>query len=665
MKIDLKIVAAFLITTIAITAMMPSGDNFIFTPRVGAEWDRASLVAQFDFSITKSEQEQEREASEIEHNFVPIYRYDVQLANMVKRSFVQSHDTLSSDDFKQLYHALCEIYDGGVLPQEQRLVTYRDSISGLMLLRVVRAGEISTLATSNLYTPTQALERFASVAEQLKISSIDADEYIVTNIIYDRQLSSRDLSDRVEGIAPIKDFVDKGTVLVHEGQVIDPHTYNVLSSYVDELKYKGTGSSSLMIILGNFVFVVIILVLTYYFLFQFRKGVSSRHSNVYFILAIFVAMSFAMYVVSKFDFLSVYVIPFAIVPIYIVTFYDIRMSIFEYFSVLLVCSAMAPYPFEFFAVNAMAGLSGVFVLQKSYSRHKLFVAMGLIYVIYIVSYYTVAFMQHNLSDTNSWYVPMWFAVNVMLLMVLYQSVYLIEKIFGFVTNITLLELCDTNNRLLRELAERAPGTFQHSMQVASLAEEAAAKIGANPLLARTGALYHDIGKSENPFFFIENVSNKLNPHLKITPRESAEIIKRHVTDGVQLAKKANLPQVIIDFIISHHGTSFISFFYHKQKQLTPNMDREQREHFRYDGMTPRSKEASICMMADVVEAASRSMSNRPIEEILEVVDKVIDRQISEKQFANSLLSFTELTTIKEVFKLKLASIHHTRIVYPE
>ncbi len=663
MKSRVEIVVAFVITAILVTALLPSGENFNFTSAVGQQWERSTLVTPFDFSIEKSAEERASEIAKIEADFIPIYRLDRQQWQVASEAFLQSYDTLSSSAAKKSYNLLKQIYNVGIIPAD--MVTKHDAATSLELIRLVRGGVITTLTTENLYTPKQAREALASALPKTHGATNNVGRYVVANLSYQSLLSKQDLEQQIADVTPIKEFVDKGTTLVSRGQIIDPHTHQMLNSYLDELKYKGAGSSSLWTILGNFIYVSIILTLTYLFLYQFRETITKKEANVIFILAIYLMFVVAMFVIGKIDSLSEFIIPFAIVPIYIVTFYDIRMSIFEYIAVILICAPMSAAPFDFFVVNVTAGIAGVFVLQRSYSRHRQFLAMGVIFATYMLSYYSLAFIRHSIADALNWYVPLWFAINVMLLMVLYQSIYLIEKLFGFVTNITLLELCDTNNRLLRELAERAPGTFQHSLQVASLAEEAAAKIGANPLLARTGALYHDIGKGENPFFFIENVPNESSPHLKLTALESAQIIKRHVSDGAALARKANLPQVIIDFINSHHGTSVISYFLHQYSKTHPEMSEQEIDQFRYDGIRPTTKEESICMMADAVEAASRSMKERPLEEILEVVDKIIDKQISEGQLSDSTLSFAELTAIKEVFKMKIGSIHHTRIVYPE
>lgn len=666
MKARTNIILAFLVTLVIITTLLPSGDNARFAPQIGTSWERATLIAPFDFSIEKSSEEIAAEMEYIDRSFIPIYRYDTLLTSMGVGSFITSNNIAGDPNLKPLLRAIREIYSIGILPSEEMTTSLKDTLSDLELVRLVRGGEITTLSCTNLYTPKEALAAIREVVKDSLAMDIELAEHINSNLVYDRDLNQQTYNQLIDNISAYKEFISRGATLVHEGQIIDSPTYDILSSYITELKYRERDGINVINLLGNLLFVALVLVLTYIFIFRFRKNVADKDRNIFFLLFIYVAMVLMMFFVSKSSFLNIYMIPFGIVPLYIVTFYDIRMSIFEYTLVLILCSVMAPMPFEFFAVNLLAGVSGVFVLQKSYRRRRIFDAMGTMFAVYLISFYSLAFIQHTIDSATSWMVPIWFGINIMMVLVLYQSLYLIEKSFGFVTNITLLELCDTNTKLLRDLAEKAPGTFQHSLHVASLAEEAASKIGANPLLARTGALYHDIGKSLNPLYFIENVANDQNPHLNLSPQESVKIIKQHVTDGVELARKRNLPQVIIDFIISHHGTSLISYFHYAYSQEHEDGDSpEIVDLFTYDGAKPTSKEATICSMADTIEAASRSLKDKSMENITALVDKLIDKQISEHDFSESTLSFAELEIIKETFKLKLAGIYHTRIVYPE
>ncbi|MEG1935704.1 MAG: HDIG domain-containing protein, partial [Rikenellaceae bacterium] len=392
------------------------------------------------------------------------------------------------------------------------------------------------------------------------------ENYIGANVIYDEPLNAADRESIFSAVSSSKGFIAEGSEIVKRGNRIDDNIYQVLVSLENESRIRGGNMNSFLVVIGNFLYISIVLSLSFCFIFFFRKEFSKKIGNVLFLLFIYLFMATFCYVVTSFDNLNLYLIPFAIVPFYIVTFYDIRMSIFEYVSVLMICAPFSSSPMEFFFINLFAGLAGVFTMQNSYYRRKLFVAIGVILIVYVVSFIAVSFMVETDISSIRWNELIWFPFNVLIFLALYQLVYIFEKIFGFVTDITLFELCDTNHFLLRELAEKAPGTFQHSVQVANLAEAAAKEIGASPLYARTGALYHDIGKMENPLYFIENNFTDINPHVEIEPLKSVEIIKQHVSDGVKMAKKHNLPSIIIDFINTHHAKSLIYFFFHKYKE---------------------------------------------------------------------------------------------------
>ena len=361
--------------------------------------------------------------------------------------------------------------------------------------------------------------------------------------------------------------------------------------------------------------------------------------------------------------LNIYVIPFAIVPIFVMTFFDVRMAVFEFVVSLLFCMLIVPKPMEFFLVNFVAGIVGLFVLRSSYRRNRMFLATGGVLLASVITYTAMQMIQLGGLSEIKFGEYFWFLLSAVFLLGLYQLIYIIEKLFGFVSDITLLELSDTNQKLLLELSHKAPGTFQHSMQVANLAEAVAKVVRANPLLARTGALYHDIGKIANPEYFVENQTAGYNPHSNLSPAESAAVIRSHVNEGVALAHKNRIPKVVLEFIESHHGTSLIYYFYSKQMSLTP--DEVRREDFVYPGPLPRGKEVTICMICDAVEAASRTLEEYSMESISDLVDKIVEIQTRGHQYDQSELSLKEIAAVKEELKIKLANIYHARIAYPE
>jgi putative nucleotidyltransferase with HDIG domain len=414
---------------------------------------------------------------------------------------------------------------------------------------------------------------------------------------------------------------------------------------------------------GYLILIAILLLLNFVFMKYFRTEFTRDLRNVLFMLTIYLFMALLCMAVVKTEWLSVYVIPFAIVPIFVMTFFDVRMAVFEFIVSLFFCMLIVPKPMEFVVVNFIAGIVGIFVLRSSYRRNRMFLATGAVLLSSIITYTAMQMIQLGGFSDIKLGEYLWFLLGAIFLLGLYQLIYIIEKLFGFVSDITLLELSDTNQKLLLELSHKAPGTFQHSLQVANLAEVLAKVVGANPLLARTGALYHDIGKMAKPEYFVENQTAGYNPHTDITPVESAAIIRGHVSEGVALAHKNRIPKVVLEFIESHHGTSIIYYFYSKQMNLTP--EGVNREDFVYPGPLPRSKEVTICMICDAVEAASRTLDDHSFESLSDLVDKIVEIQTRAHQYDQSELSLKEIAAVKEELKIKLANIYHARIAYPE
>lgn len=652
-----RIVVVFVIATLLLALMMPKSGFFKYKYLLGQPWSYETLVAPFDFPVLKTDAELKADADHFNETFVPIYRRDTTAASRALKMFAGDYSKESN-----VYETLYKIYATGVISQSSYNNSLQDAI------RLIDNSTISELSHKNLYTPeeAQALLRDAIVNSQYSENNnlrSESNKYIVENIIFDQPLTQTAINQEKSRLSISKGFITKGTIVITEDEMVDEGLFNTLESFKTEFINANGGSSYLSILLGNILYVAIVMGLSLVFLLYFRKEFSQNFGYVLFMLFIYLFMMSITIIVNSIDGLNLYIIPFAVVPFYIVTFYDIRMSIFEYVSIMMICAAATTAPFETFFINLFAGLSGIFVLQNAYHRTRIFTATGAVLIVYILSFIAISLVEEPDISLIKWSTLPWFVANVVLLLALYQLIYLFEKIFKFVTNITLFELCDTNQSLLRELAEKAPGTFQHSMQVAGLAEEAAKAIGANALLARTGALYHDIGKSLNPAYFIENQSESYSPHDSLEPEQSAEVIMHHISDGVRLAKKHNLPSKIIDFISTHHGDSKIYYFYHLYQQK--HGEAPDPSLFCYTGPTPVSKESSICMMADAIEAASRSLKEFDAKSIEAMVDKIVDTQIAEGQFAHSLLSFSEITTIKEVMKSKIINIHHTRIEYPE
>ena len=666
MRTKSKTLIAFAVATLALAAIMPLGSVFRYDYHRGDTWNYGDLDAPFDFPVLKSSAEREADLKHFNETFIPIYNRDTTTAARMAASLdenlhIPGMGEESADRIKAvLRRKLLQIYGAGIIARTE-------NFSSDGLIRLIDGGDISTFARANLYTPREAGMSLGGMLKNnfgIDTSGMRFDRYIVPNIHYNDRLTSIAAEEGRAKLSATKGFVTKGTRIISKGEVIEGYTADMLDSFKSEYMLSRKHGSFLADFAGNLLYVSIVMSLAYMFLIYFRNGFSLNFSYVLFLLFIYLMMMIITVAVENIPLMSIYLIPYAVVPLFIVTFYDIRMSILEYVPILLICSIVTENPFDTFAINLFSGLTGIFVLQNAYHRARVFISTAAVLSAYILSYIAVSVMHQPGASSIQWLDLLWFFGNVVLLLALYQLIYLFEKIFGFVTNITLLELCDTNQSLLRELAEKAPGTFQHSLQVASLVEEGAKAIDADPLLARTGALYHDIGKSLNPAYFTENLTaGEKSPHEDLEPEESAQMIKQHVTDGYKLGKKHNLPGKIIDFIMTHHGDSTIYFFYHKYKEKHGNVYDEGM--FRYPGPQPVSKEAGICMMADAIEAASRSLKSYDESSVSELIDKIVSTQMSENQFSQSLLSIQDINTVKEVFKTKLTNIYHKRIAYPE
>jgi putative nucleotidyltransferase with HDIG domain len=402
----------------------------------------------------------------------------------------------------------------------------------------------------------------------------------------------------------------------------------------------------------------------YLFLIHFKKEVLNSAVKTFFIVMLVVVMALMAKWTINYERISLYVVPFVVLPIILKTFYERRIALFVHLIAILLVGFMAPNGFEFVFMNFIAGVISIFTLRNNYRRGILFVSAVLTFLSYSLVYSGISLMQEGRFQNIDLINYAWFGGNALLVLTSYPLIFIFEKLFGFVSDATLIELADTNQPLLRQLAEKTPGTFQHSLQVANLCEEAALKVKANPLLIRTGALYHDIGKTDDPMYFIENLNSGFNPHSKLSFEESAEKIITHVNRGIEIALKAKLPDVIIDFIRTHHGTTTVLYFYRSFLKEYPGAEVDIQK-FTYPGPCPFSKETAILMMADSIEAASRSLKKFDMETINSLVEGIIGRQFREMQFENVDLTFRDIEEIKKVFKEKLTNIYHTRIDYPE
>lgn len=660
----------FIATAIIITLMMPSGGVFKYNFHFGQVWNSDPITAPFDFPLLKTTQEYQDDINKYEKSYIPIYSIDSSISKKTL-SIISSYFSLSdsSDNSAKkvsgqiIYNSLKDIYNRGIIDNQESNLSYNN------LIRVVKGDNLKKMSIHNVYTIESAKNRIIDSLKTRNIpyttySSYPISDFISSNMVYDIALNDNIKSVEIGKISKTKGFISKGSIILKDNETIDQSSLNKLNSFQKEFNKKGGVSKSYLSLFGKFIFILILMILSFFSLKNFRADVMEKTKNVMFLLILYILTAAVTIFITQKTNINIYAIPFVIVPFYIAAFYSSKMSVHQYIYVLLIASLMATAPFEFIVINFLSGIVGILIIKHSYKRTTIMLAVAATMLTYMIIYVVINIISSgNLSSIEP-RMFMWFVINAGSLYVLYQLLFLIEKIFNFITRITLFELCDTNGTLLSEMAKTAPGSFQHSLQVANLVQEAAKSIGANDMLARTGALYHDVGKTVNPMFFIENNSSlEKKPHEMLSAKESARIIKGHVTEGVILAKKHKLPEVIMEFITSHHGDSLIYFFY--RKELDSSNGTIDIEDFKYPGPRPKSKEAVICMMADAIEAASRSLTDYSEESITQLIDDIIENQIKENQYSDSALKFRDISKVKASFKKTLMNIYHGRIAYPK
>lgn len=651
----MKRILFLLAVAIVITLLTPNHALIDLNVHKGELWTEPTMIAPFDVPIMKSSETIKKERQEVTENFAPIFRIDTTLSSRRITSLVatlRSEDIATDSISKLLYH----VYDRGVLPQSEykkyQQKTVRVSSSN---------NELTTLPVQELYTPEEVVTMLRTAGVKL----LQLQEYVQPNLTYDEKLNKEIRSNELSSISKTRSMVRTGEVIITTGQIVDDHTMQIVRSFGLEYEQQvGRGAKLYALLFGRFMLICILLIVNYVFFTSFAYHYFGQENSPWiFIFMLYLLMAALVAITGLLPGVSPYIVPLPIVAIYLMTYFNMRVAIFGNLSVAIIGALFVRIPFDYFIVNFMAGMVAIFMMRHHYHRNNLFQAIGAIFATQIIVYVSVSLLREANFLSIDYVTILWFLFNVFLILGFQQAIYLIERIFGFVSDITLLELCDTNQPLLMQLAEKAPGTFQHSVQVANLAEAAAKEIGANPLLARTGAMYHDIGKMDNPFHYTENQTGEFNPHNDMTPVESAQTIRKHVTDGVLIAQKNRLPKQVVDFIESHHGTSKMYFFY--ADELREHGIVSDESLFTYPGPRPVSKEVSLCMMADAVEAASRSLKSYDKEPLEALVDKIIEIQISEHQLSDSELSFHEVEQIKALFKAKLNMIYHVRISYPE
>ena len=684
----------FLLTITVITMLFPNVGYFRYEFQKGKPWKHETLIAPFDFAIHKTDQEIATETDSLLDNYKPYFRYDPTVLKKIEDPFQQNfqhhwqqfkltssfsnmklspqqQQELYDKSFKNIMDLFSEVYQKGIVELTPTLQTKdKKPITSIKRLKNNVAEEF---LIQDLYVPKTA---YQYISQKLKetittpeltpfLQELNLNSYLYTNLYYDEDMSENVKKSLTTSVSITRGMVQAGERIVLEGDIIDNNTFRILESIKKEYEsILGSSQSHYLILLGQLLLVTVCLVFLYLFLRNFRPNILNDRKKLFFILFMIVLLvAFATFIL-KFPIVHLYIVPFALITIVLRTFMDSRTALFTFLITILLIGSHAPNSFEFTFLQLGAGMVSIFVLTRLERRGQLILTAFMVFATYSLIYFAFAITQESSISEIKLSNFRWFAINGILLTLSYPLIYILEKGFGFLSDVTLIELSHPNHPLLRKLTQNSPGTFQHSLQVANLAEEAIHEIGGNPLLVRTGALYHDIGKMKHPVFFIENQTSDINPHDKLEFDKSAQIITDHVKYGIEIAKKHKIPQQIIDFIRTHHGSGKVQYFYRSFKNKYPEREIDE-EKFSYPGPDPFTRETAVLMMADSVEAASRSLKIKSAETIQQLVYDIIDCQVNEHRFDNADITFKNITQVKEIFTRKLLNVYHVRIEYPE
>ena len=664
----------YIVTIILVVYLFPKGGQFKYEFQKGKPWQYENYYAPFDFAIKKTNDEIEKEITQIKENSKQFFEYDEEVASTVKSEILDKTAQLLSNslissiakaDLNQKALIIIDnIYEFGYLE------TSNNQIVDNKIITLRKGNKIQDIEPNKLYKPSQILAAINSI---MGIQPYTQEENIIMNIIYeelksnvnfDESFTEKVLQENLSKISYTEGLVSEKERIIFKGDIVEGENLMKLNSIKSEFESQVWSKSNYnWIVFGYTILVALSFLMLFLFLRKYRTEIFENNNKVTFIFFNIILIVLLITLIAKFDVKYIYVAPIVILPLVLKAFFDARLGLFTHVLTVLLLGFIVPNSFEFIFLQIIAGIVTILTISELYKRANLFISVLQITFVYFLAYFAFSIIQEGNAQNLDWDKFLYFSLNGAATLFVLPLIYIFEKMFGLISDESLKELSNTNSKLLRELAEKAPGTFQHSLQVANLAEACANEIHANSMLVRTGALYHDIGKMDNPMFFTENQSTNVNPHNELTPKDSALIIINHIIKGVEMAKKNHLPDRIIDFIRTHHGTTLVYYFYKKEEELTgENVD---ITHFQYPGPIPFSKETAILMMCDSVEAASKSIKEPTVLAFDNLVEKIVNKQMEDGQFMNADITFKELETIKKVLKKKLKNIYHLRIEYPE
>ncbi|MCP4884970.1 MAG: HDIG domain-containing protein [Flavobacteriales bacterium] len=665
----------FIVITVTIVYLFPKGGQFPYDIQKGKPWQYENLYAPFDFAILKTDEDVSKEIEEIEANKKLYFTIREDIYQKVEDKYLEKilliqEDSAAAGLGKNRIKAfglkfLKNLYKTGFLNKSDNEKVLKNTIITLR-----NGNEAEDILSDKLFTTEMLVPAIQKYLDKTRYQKLEQNfttlffEILEPNIFYDDEFTQKVIDEEVRGISVNKGLVTENERIIAKGDVVEGSNYEILISLKGEYDSQLWSKTNYnWIVLGYTILVALVILMLMLFLQRYRKSIWENNTKLTFIFFNIILIIFLVTLVQKYWVNYVYVVPIIILPIIFKAFFDARLGLFAHMITVMILGFIVPNSFEFIFLQIIAGIVTILTVSELHRRANLFFSIIKITGVYMLSYFAFSIIQEGNAQQINWGYFIMFPLNGVLSFLSLFLILIYERSFNLVSDVSLLELSNTNSKLLRELNEKAPGTFQHSMQVANLAEASANEIGANAMLVRTGALYHDIGKMVNPMYFIENQTTSINPHNELPPRDSASIIIDHVLKGIEIAKKNRLPDRIIDFIRTHHGTTMVYYFYRKQNDITP--DQVNDADFTYPGPIPFSKETAILMMCDACEAASKSIKDPTALLIDELVEKVINVQMANGQYMNSDITFKEIQTIKKVIKKKLHNIYHLRIEYPE
>jgi len=664
----------FIATIVLVVYLFPKGGQFKYEFQRGRPWQYENYYAPFDFAIQKSVEEIENEKAQIKKTSKLFFEYNEETVANVKSEisikitqFLSNYE-ISKIDKNVLLQKATEIVNN--IYEYGYLEVLSNEIIDNRLITLRNGNIIQEIQPTKLYKSSQILEYINSkigfqpyTQEENGILNIIYEE-LKPNVSFDESFTEKVLQENLSKISYTMGLVSEKERIIFKGDIVEGEKLIKLNSIKSEFESQVWSKSNYnWIVFGYTILVALSFLMLLLFLRKYRIEIFENNNKVTFIFFNIILIVLLITLIVKYDAKYIYIAPIVILPLVLKAFFDARLGLFAHVLTVLLLGFIVPNSFEFIFLQIIAGIVTILTISELYKRANLFISVLQITFVYFLAYFAFSIIQEGNAQNLDWDKFIYFSLNGAATLFVLPLIYIFEKMFGLISDESLKELSNTNSKLLHELAEKAPGTFQHSLQVANLAEACANEIHANSMLVRTGALYHDIGKMDNPIFFTENQSTNVNPHNELTPKDSAQIIINHIIKGVEMAKKHHLPDRIIDFIRTHHGTTLVYYFYKKEEELNGGV--VDAKYFRYPGPIPFSKETAILMMCDSVEAASKSIKEPTAQKFDNMVEKIINKQMEEGQFMNADITFKELQIIKKVLKKKLKNIYHLRIQYPE